>query len=151
MKMAHQGKYGWYPCDLGTYHKLKAINLAFDQAVHKMKAWERWERKDPKNRVIRRKLKDSTGQVVGYGLAEPMPEPELCPVFCKKVVKKVNFDKASNYHKDGINRTFVELAESSVYADYRKARYPVASEAEVMPLDISEVRIDKLYLAIKNR
>lgn len=149
--MAHQGKYGWYPCDLETYHKLKAINLAYDQAIHKMKAWKRWERKDPKNRVIRRKLKDSTGQVVGYGLAEPMSEPEICPVFCKKVVKKVYFDKANNYHKNGLDWTDVELIESSVYDDYRKARYPVASEAEVIQLDIGQGRIDKLYLAIKSR
>jgi hypothetical protein len=149
--MAHQSKYGWYPCDIETYHKLKAINLAYDQAIHKMKAWERWERKDPKNRVIRKKLKDSTGRVVGYGIAELQPEPEICSIFCKKILKKVNFDKANNYYKDGIERIFIEQLEGSVYDDYRKARYPMASEAEVRPLIMSMDRIDKLYLAIKNK
>jgi hypothetical protein len=67
------------------------------------------------------------------------------------VFKKVNFDKANNYYKDGINRIFIEKVEDSVYDDYRKARYPVASEAEVQPLFMSMDRIDKLYLAIKNK
>lgn len=145
----HKGKFGWYPCDITTYHKLKAINLAFDQAVHKMKAWERWERKDPNNRVSRKKLKDSTGRVVGYGVAEPITEPDICSVFCNKVVRKVNWDKNGTYYKDGIERTFVECG-ASFYEDYRKARYPIENEADCQKLSRSLEEIDKLYLLIKN-
>lgn len=148
--MAKQGKFGWYPCDIETYHKLKAINFAFDQAVHKMKAWERWDRKDVKNRVVRKKLKDSTGRVVGYGLAEPMPEPPLCPIFFKKAVKLVNFQNGV-YYKAGIEKTFVEMSQGSVYDDYRKARYPVSTEAEVQSFNISLEKINELYLAIKHK
>lgn len=148
---AQQGKWGWYPCDMATYQKLKAINLAYDKALHQMKAWQRWERKDPKNRVSRKKLKDSNGQVVGYGIAEPLPEPEICPIFTSKVVKKCVWDRANNYHKDGIDRTFVKMTQDSVYDDYRKARYPVPSWAEVQPLSMDLDKIDKIYLSIKDR
>lgn len=149
--MTHQGKFGWYPCDLETYRKLKAINLAYNEAIHKLKAWERWERKDPQNRVIRKKLKDSTGQVVGYGIAEPMPEPEVCLVFCEKIVKSVSYDKNGTYHKNGIDRTFVKMIEDSVYDDYRKARYPVPSEADIKPLFMNLDRINQLFSDIKGR
>jgi hypothetical protein len=131
--MTQQGKWGWYPCNIEVYHKLKAINLAYDNALHQMKTWQRWNRKDPKNRVSRKKLKDSNGQVVGYGIAEPIAEPEICPIFSKK------------------NKDLVKMIENSVYEDYRKARYPVGSEAEVLPLSINLAKIDKLYSAIKDR
>ena len=142
---AHQGKFGWYPCDWATYRKLKALNLVYFKALQGKKRWERWERKDPKNRTIRGKLKDSAGRVVGYKAPLPMPEPEICPIFCEKIVTKVNFCK------NGINITEVArvVIEDSLYDDYRNARYPKATKEEVQPLSLNLDTINQLYNKLK--
>jgi hypothetical protein len=141
----HQGKYGFYPCDWEVYHKLKVINMAFTKAISQKAAWERWDRKRPQNRVIRFKIKDAQGRVIGYENPIPMPEPEVCPIFCNKIVKKVQWDKQNNYHKDGIEETFMELSTLPIYEDYRRARYPVQAEEAVEFLSLSSQLIDELY------
>jgi hypothetical protein len=128
--ITHQGKYGYYPCDWDTYRKLKAINFAYSKALHGKKQWERWERKDPKNRVIRVKLKNSAGQVVGYQAPIPMSEPPICPVFCKKI----NFDKV--------------VISDSLYDDYRRARYPKPIPEAVEHLKNNLETINWLYSQI---
>lgn len=140
-----QGKYGWYPCDRETYHKLKKLNMAWNKALHAKARWERWDRKEPQNRVIRNKIRNSNGRVVGYQAPVPMPEPAVSPIFCNKILKNVKIDKKGNYHKDGKIETFIEMIGLSIYEDYRKARYPVATEAECTSLSMSLSEIDELY------
>lgn len=142
--MKQQGKYGWYPCDWATYQKLKKLNMAYDKALHEKACWERWDRKEPQNRVVRNKLKDLAGRVVGYAAPTPLPEPELTSIFCKKVVRKVQFDKKGNYHKDGVEETFVEVEKMSIYEDYRKARFP-STEDNVGSLSLKSELIDELH------
>lgn len=143
--MRQQGKHGWYPCDWATYQKLKALNMDFDKALHQKAAWERWDRKEPQNRVMRARLKDSTGKVVGYAAPIPLPEPELSSIFLKKVVKKVQWSKKGGYHKDGIEETFVELDKLPIFEDYWKSRYPVAGEEGVSPLSLKLDEIEELH------
>jgi hypothetical protein len=143
--MQHEGKYGWYPCDWATYRKLKELNMAYTKAMHEKAAWERWDRKEPQNRVIRGKLKNSKGQVVGYQAPIPMPEPELTTFFCKKVVKNVKWGKKGQYYKEGKDETFVELVDSSVPKDYRNARFPVAGQEGVTPLTLTLETINVLH------
>jgi len=143
--MKQEGKYGWYPCDVETYHKLKALNMAFTKALHEKAAWDRWDRKEPQNRVIRAKLKNSAGQIVGYAVAVPQPEPALTSIFCKKVIKNVKWGKKGQYYKDGKDETFAELVDLPIYADYRKARYPVAGEEGVDGLSMKLELINELY------
>lgn len=143
--MRQQGKYGWYPCDWATYKKLKALNMNYDKALHEKARWERWDRKEPQNRVVRAKLKDSNGNVVGYAAPIPQAEPEITSIFLKKVVKKVNFDKKGNYHKNGIDQTFAELTDLPIFNDYWKARYPVAGEEGVDSLSMKLDEINELY------
>lgn len=138
-----QGKWGYYPCDWETYRKLKAINLAYFKALKSKRRWERWDAKDPKNRICRGKLKDSSGKVVGYQAPHPMPEPEICPIFCKKVTKKVFQDRYGKYDKKGFDVSYIEI-EDSPYEDYRNARYPKATAEEVKPLFMSMDRINRL-------
>lgn len=140
----HQGKYGWYPCDRETYHKLKKLNMAWNKALHEKSRWERWDRKEPQNRVIRSKIRNSAGQVVGYQAAVPMPEPEIGNLFCQKVVKNVKFTKKGQYFKDGIDETSVEMVGLAIYENYRKARYPVATEGECLELSLTLEEIDDL-------
>ena len=148
--MRQQGKYGWYPCDIETYHKLKKLNMAFNKALHEKAAWERWDRKEPQNRVIRAKLKDSTGRVVGYQASIPMPEPELTSIFCKKVVKRVQWGKKGGFFKDGIDETHIELSDLPIYQDYCNARYPVAGEEGVSSLKMNMEIINELHGKIIN-
>lgn len=148
--MKQQGKWGYYPCDWETYRKLKELNMAYTKAMHEKAAWERWDRKEPQNRVIRGKLKNSSGQVVGYQAPLPMPEPELTSIFCKKVVKKVIWGKKGQYYKDGKEETFVELTDLPIYEDYRKARYPVVEEEGVTGLSMKLDLINELHGKLVN-
>ncbi len=134
--MKQQGKYGWYPCDWATYQKLKQLNMAYDKALQDKARWERWDRKEPQNRVSRARLRDSAGNIVGYAAPVPLAEPEVCPIFCKKVVKNVKWGKKGQYYKDGKDETFVEMVKLPIYEDYRKARYPVTEE-QVLALSLS--------------
>lgn len=141
----HQGKYGWYPCDRETYHKLKKLNMAWNKALQTKSRWDRWERKEPQNRVIRSKIRNSNGQVVGYQAAVPMTEPEICTLFCQKVVRNVKFTKKGQYFKDGVDEISVEMIGLAINENYRKARYPVATEAECLELSLTLNEIDSLY------
>ncbi len=143
--MNEKGKYGWYPCDWETYRKLKALNMDYDKALHQKAAWDRWDRKEPQNRVMRAKLKDNNGKVVGYAAPVPLPEPALTSLFCKKVVKNVKWGKKGQYYKDGKDETFVEMVTMPIFEDYWKARYPVAGEEGVSPLSLKLDVIKELY------
>jgi hypothetical protein len=146
--MRQQGKYGWYPCDWATYRKLKALNIDYDKALHEKARWERWERKEPQNRVVRAKLKDSKGNVVGYAAAIPQTEPEITSIFLTKVVRKTQW-KNGKYYKDGIDETVVELTSLPIFEDYWKSRYPVAGEEGVSSLSMNLDLINELYNKLK--
>ena len=143
--MKQQGKYGWYPCDWATYQKLKALNMDYNKALHEKAAWERWDRKEPQNRVVRAKLKDSKGNVVGYAAPVPQKEPAITSIFLKKVVKRVQWGKKGQYYKDGKDEIFVELTDLPIFEDYWKARYPVAGEEGVSPLSLKLDLINELH------
>ncbi len=119
---AFQSKWGFHPCDRETCKKLKEINKFLTKARHQKAAWERWDRKMPHNRVIRRKLRDSQGRAVGYAAPEPMPEPELDSVFCHKQT-----GPRHQWTKEEVTTVSLVYAEMENY--YREARYPVHEEA----------------------
>lgn len=139
-----KGKYGYYPCDWTTYQKLKKLNMAYSKALSSKSRWDAWDRKEPQNRVIRAKIRNSNGQVVGYQAGVPLPEPEICPVFCRKVVKSVKWGKKGGFYPNGKDETFVEMVDLPIYKDYRLARYPAPTE-EVCGLSLKLVEIDDLF------
>lgn len=73
----YQSRWGYHPCDFPTYLMLKAINKVVLLHLRQQAAWERWDRKMPHNRIYRSKLRNNSGQVVGFGLPVPRPEPEV--------------------------------------------------------------------------
>jgi hypothetical protein len=79
-----RSRWGWHPCDYQTYLLLKRLNNLYEKAVHAAAAWQRWARKKPSNRVIRRYARNGRGQKIGSEVVGPMPEPRLCPLFCAK-------------------------------------------------------------------
>jgi hypothetical protein len=147
--MVHLGKYGYHPCDWQTYQKLKKINMALTEAIHMKAAWERWYMKEERNRVIRKRIKDSNGQVIGYEDPIPCPEPPLCPVFSTKIVNMSKWDKHHVYHKDPVEVISIELTKLPIYEDYRKARYPSASEESCSLLSINLDLVNELYEKVK--
>lgn len=121
-----KGKYGFYPTDYETYLKLKKLNQFRLMDRRMEKAWERWNRKEPQNRVQRRTLVNDLGQKIGYekvldanGQPVMRPESERCPVSISHFVEE----------------------------DYRNARYPKATEAEVVPLSLTLSSIDQQLAA----
>lgn len=156
-QQVYQSKWGYHPCSRETYRKLRFLNGVYQKALSMAEAYRRWERKAPHNRILKETVRDEQGIKRGKrpivdaaGKPVPQPEPEICPVFSNKVVRKVNYDRDGSYSPNGVERTFVETDGPYILAASRQARKPVATPEEVRPLPISEEDIDKLYAQAKD-
>ena len=49
--------------------------------------WERWNRKQPQNRVIRKWKRDLLGRKIGSEIVGPRPEPKIDHIFLQKKTK----------------------------------------------------------------
>jgi len=96
-----QSRWGFHPCDYATYRKLKFLHLIYQKAVRLAHAWQRWQRKDPHNRVMRRRIRNDKGQTIGYEPPVPLPEPAICPIYSQKSLEKLHVDKKGNIFRDG--------------------------------------------------
>src|SRR5437870_6902272 len=96
-----QSRWGFHPCDYSTYRKLKFLNHVYQKALRMAHAWERWKRKDPHNRVMRRRIRNAQGQTIGYEPPVPLAEPPICPIFSQRVLEKCLVDKNGNVFPDG--------------------------------------------------
>ena len=74
-----ESRWGFHPCDHDTFLKLKFIKKCYFQTLHDKAVWERWERKHPDNRVIRKWHRDADGRKIGCEIVGPRPEPKYCP------------------------------------------------------------------------
>lgn len=149
----HQSKWGWHPCDKEVFLKLKELNKIFVDALHKKAAWERWERKEPRNRVGRQKLRDSNGKAVGYGIPVPLNEPELNGLLEKQMYfsdvdrsGKYNIVKGKVVPVEKGKVSFIHQAEL-IAQEYKYARTPQPSDKGVRQLKLSVETIDRLLIA----
>jgi hypothetical protein len=133
-KAMFRSRWGFHPCDYATYRKLKFLNQVYLRAVHMASAWERWQRKDPHNRVIRRRIRNEQGQTIGYAPPVPLSEPPICPVFSRKVFEQRHVDRKGNFSREGIREERVDMVHRWIPAAFVSARKPVADPAEVQPL-----------------
>jgi hypothetical protein len=140
-----QSRWGFHPCDYRTYRKLKFLNLVHQKAVRMAEAWKRWKRKDPHNRVVRRRLRNEKGQTIGYAPPIPLAEPPLCPVFAHKISERCHVDKKGTYYQDGFLDEKVVIDGQRIPADYAAARRPVPQAAEVPPLHFTREEIHAWY------
>jgi len=85
----------------------------------------------PHNRVRRKRLVDESGAFVGFGEPEPMPEPPLDPLFCRKKTLPSG-------------KVIVELQHLEVESAYRQARYPKETANQVEQLLMSEDKVRRL-------
>ena len=139
-----RSRWGFHPCDYTTYRKLKFLHYAYLKAVRLAHVWQRWERKDPHNRVMRRRIRNDKGQTIGYEPPVPIPEPRICPVFSQKVLERRHVDKKGQYFRDGFLEEKVVTDDFGIVADFAAARMPAKEMAEVRPLRMSVEAIDAL-------
>lgn len=118
-----KSKYGFHPCDYQTFRKLKAIHKWYWKALRDIADWERWSRKLPKNRVIRRWIRDKYGRKIGFEIVGSKPEPKCCPFFARH------------------NHEWIE--------DYQIARRPRPKD-DVKPLHHTVDQIEQMYLRCSN-
>jgi hypothetical protein len=140
-----RSRFGFHPCDYATYRKLKFLNTIHQRAVRLAHAWDRWKRKDPHNRVNRRRIRNEQGQTIGYTDPVPLPEPTICPVFSRKVQEKRFMDKKGKQFKEGFLDERVVTDDSRIATDYSAARRPAATPEAVGPLGSTRAEIDELY------
>lgn len=125
-----QGKYGYYPCSYETYQKLKTLNKHFEKAQHQAACWDRWNNKQPQNRVVRRWTRDAQGRRNGFEIVGRAAEPEMVAPL-QEVVCRPGW-------------RFIAMKCVDITQEYRKARYPVDSADKVKPLSITVEEIDAL-------
>lgn len=141
-KNVHHGKFGFYPCDWQTFQKLRRLYGYYLLALSRNADWARWNRKQPQNRVLRKWYRDAQGRRTGFEIVGPRTEPQLVPIFTEKA-------KHKNWRGDSLWDE-VKILNSHIEQNYRRAKYPAASEAEVQPLTISIAEIDNM-LAILDK
>jgi hypothetical protein len=140
--MVHRSRWGFHPCDYATFLLLKKLNVLCERARRQFAAWQRWHRKMPHNRVLRRKVVDADGRRIGREVVGPMEEPPLSELF--RTVRHVR----TYWSQDGKPLRDGRLVEEACFDDrgipeaYRSARRPAGSETDVKPLrlDLEEVR-----------
>src|SRR5688572_17814404 len=78
MTVTFASHWGHHPCDYPTYLVLKELHQHYLEALRQRAAWERWHRKLPHNRQLRRRLRADDGNPVGWEVLGPWPEPCYC-------------------------------------------------------------------------
>lgn len=150
-KKVFQSKWGFHHCSRETSRKLRFLNLVYAKAQHMAGAWERWERKRPENRVMKRAIKDEKGLKVGtevvldaQGNPVPWPEPQICILFHETIPSSVDRWGSRTNGRAKDNGFGGEILKVS-----RQARTLKATPEEVQPLLFSDEEIDRLYLICK--
>jgi hypothetical protein len=135
--MAFRSRWGWHPCDYATFVLLKGLHEAYWRALRQYAAWQRWRRKLPRNRVLRRRIRDERGYKVGTEVVGPWPEPPLPPVFCTRRQVLTHWSEEGKPLKRGRLKEEVIFDDLGIPEAYRAARRPAASESEVLPLRLT--------------
>src|SRR5215471_17740653 len=144
---AVQSRWGFHPCTYESFLLLKKLHGFYWLALRQFAAWQRWARKKPHNRVLRRKIRDEQGRVVGREVVGPMPEPEVCPVFCVKDQVKSYRDDDGNYVREGRLVDTIKFRDHGIPQAYRAARIPVPRAEMVTELQLSVKEIRRLTSA----
>jgi hypothetical protein len=144
-KAMFQSRWGFHPCDYRTYRKLKFLNLVYLRAIRLARTWERWKRKDPHNRIVRRRIRNEKGQTIGYEPPVPQSELKICPVFSQKVFEKRHVDKRGNFSREGFLEEKVVTEDYWIPADYASAKKPVADQTKVQPLHHTLAELEELF------
>ena len=147
--MAFRSRWGWHPCDYATFVLLKGLHAAYWRAVRRHAAWQRWRRKLPHNRVLRRRIRDEQGRRVGAEVVGPWPEPSLPPLFCTRRQVLTHWSEDGKPLKKGRLKEEVVFDDLGIPEAYRAARCPAASESEVLPLRLTAEDLRRLAAEVE--
>jgi hypothetical protein len=147
--MAFPSRWGWHSCDYATFLLLKKLHAAYWRALPQFATWQRWHRKQPQNRVLRRRIRDGQGYKIGVEVVGPWPEPTLSPVFCTRRQVLTHWDENGKPLKEGRFREEVVFDDHGIPEKYRTARRPAASEEQVQPLGITQEELQILLRRIE--
>lgn len=147
---AVKGKYGWHPCDVATFAKLKAIHRAYWESVYRLAAYHRWERKAPQNRVQKYEGKGADGKRLPLNPHRPINAPAMTPFMYMESYQSYTDGKGNVNCKNPFTLTRPSLLAEvmDVVQDYQNARQPKAKPEEVFALRLTTERIDALYAKI---
>ncbi len=141
-----QSRHGYYSASYQTFLQLRQLRKAYWRAVRQVAAWRRWQRKDPKNRVVREWHRNALGQKVGFTVVGPRPEPPLCPLFTEKKQVDVMQAGVDGYRGKMVPADVVTLMGPlgwRIQACLLCCK-PVASPADVRPLPLTAAQIADL-------
>jgi hypothetical protein len=142
--MAHQARWGWYPCDYATFQLLKALNARCEKARRRFAEWRRWKRKMPHNRLLRRRLVDEDGRKIGVQIVGPKPEPLLDPLFCQRCPVVRHWTEDGRHLREAETVERVSFCDRGIPQAYGAARRPVPCEKLVPPLPLTPKEIRRL-------
>lgn len=139
----HQSRWGYHPISYESSRKLRFINSVYAKAQHKAGEWERWDRKQPQNRVKRVYLKNIYGQRIRCVEEHLWEEPQIIPYFHEKIPGKTTsyYTVLGRAASLGVGEKFLKLS--------RQARTPQPTPQDVLPFPISEEEIDQVYQIVK--
>jgi hypothetical protein len=141
-KNVFQSRWGFHPISRESSKKLRFINGKFAKAQHAAGRWERWEHKQPQNRVLMERTSPRAKKTPVLGAdGKPvlMSEPKVNPLF---FITQPTQDKGW-YQILGRAKS-TGLGEKILMCS-RIARTPAATPEDVKELPITEEEIDKLY------
>lgn len=147
----YETKYGFYPCDKETMLKLKALFKEWYRSLSEMAKWGRWDRKMPQNRVMKKKIRDTNGRVIGREVIGPMPEPVYSSIFCEKQTKegyKWVYEQCGGYGRETYNYEVLVSKNKDIIEAYWAASSIKRSADEVTKLGVSLEKIDELYKSL---
>jgi hypothetical protein len=133
MTMAFQSRWGWHPCDYETFALLKRLHGLYWRALRQHATWQRWKRKMPQNRVLRRRVRDEQGRKVGVEVVGPWPEPPLPALFCTRREVLTYWGEDGKPLKEGRRAEEVVFDDLGIPEAYRAACRPAATREEVPP------------------
>lgn len=160
-----QSRWGIHPCHYDHYLKLKFLHKKMWQAIYKLAEWERWGRKAPQNRVIRKTHRDENRRKIGTEIVSSRPAPPLCPVFTFKSRSTADFkymmmrrskaepeptkiprsfEVSEDWGELGYPSYWLWLYDPGIIDDYQNARTPVTNLMEMKPLVLSAEAVDLL-------
>lgn len=120
---AHQSRWGFHPVSYQDYLMLKALHKYHFQALYQRGAWERWNNKDPQNRVTFRKIRNEQGQVIGREITGKVGEP--------KYNLRGYVIQERQYWSSEQRKVVVDHKGLDIVRDFNSARYPVDTPDQV--------------------
>jgi len=142
---AYRSRWGYHPCDYETYLLLKLLNARWLAAQRRQAQWQRWFRKKPANRVVRRWLRDAQGRRIGCDVVGTQPEPQPCPLFCRRLPVVSHWSATGEYLPAGRTADgWALVRQLAIPAAYRAARTPAPTPEAVKPLPLTAAEIRRL-------